>query len=141
MTIKVCKFTVTPGVEFPQFNRQDNTQTEDVTQLGQDGLTYFFAFDDANVTVQADSANQLKIYDFSNSDDTADLKTNVVALTYVTQKITEIEDKFMKSRNVYSVIKAVLDNDSAFAASLAECENEKTAFLQGLGLPGTSILS
>lgn len=141
MTMKVCSFVEKPGVTNPQFNKTDNTITDDVVQLGNEGSKFFFSFDDSNVTVEADAASELKVYDFSKAEDVAEIKQNIVAMSYVVQQCMAFEDKFMLNRNTYSVIKAIKNNDTAFAAAMDACEDEKDAFLQGLGFPGVSILS
>jgi len=141
MTMKVCSFVEKSGVTNPQFNKTDNTVTDDVVQLGNEGTKFFFSFDDSNVTVEADSASEFKVYDFANASDVAEIKSNIVAMRYIIQQCASFEDKFMLNRNVYSVVKAIKNNDTEFAAALDACEDEKDAFLQGLGFPGVSILS
>lgn len=141
MTMKVCSFVEKVGVTNPQFNKTDNTVTDDVVQLGNNGSKFFFAFDDSNVTVEADAQSEFKVYDFGQAADVAEIKSNIVNMRYVTQQCVAFEDKFMLNRNTYSVIKAIKDNDTAFAAAMDACEDEKDAFLQGLGFPGVSILS
>ncbi len=69
------------------------------------------------------------------------IKSVVNKLITVTNKIDAIEKKAISNHTLYSVALALANENAEFVATLAAAEAEKDAMLQGLGLPGTSILA
>jgi hypothetical protein len=141
MTYKIFSFVEKAEVTNPGFVKENNERTDDVVQLGNVDSTYYFSVDMSNVTIDADDASEAKTYDFSKEADVAAIKAVIKHLRTVHEKIEKIESAFISSRSLYSVAKALVNNDADFATALTATEAEKEALLQGLGLPGTSILA
>jgi hypothetical protein len=140
MTRKICSFKELPNVVPPQFNKVDNTVTDDVDQLGDINNVFFFSFDDANNEVVADEASEFKIFDFTNEDDAAEFKQIAGKLIYIAQKLDEIEAKLFKSSSLYAAIKGALEDSQELTSKIQEIETEKDEFLQSLGIPGQAAI-
>ena len=142
MTYKIFSFVEKAQVTNPEFVKEDNTRLDDVVQLGTpDGVTHYFSIDTSNVTIDADPSSEAKTYDFSKEADVAAIKSVVNKLITVVNKIDAIEKKAISSHTLYSIALALANENAEFVATLAAAEAEKDAMLQGLGLPGTSILA
>ena len=141
MTYKIFSFVEKNEVTNPEFVKESNERLDDVVQLGNDGSTYFFSIDTSNVTIDADAASELKEYDFSKEEDVAAIKAVMKNLRTIAEKIDRIETKFISGHSLYSVAKALASKDKEFITSFEAAEAEKETLLQGLGLPGTSILA
>lgn len=141
MTYKIFSFVEKAEVTNPAFVKENNERTDDVVQLGNVGSTYYFSIDTSNVTVDADDASEAKTYDFTKEEDVAAIKEVIKQLRTVTEKLDRVETAFISGHSLYSVAKALANNDADFTAALTAAEAEKETLLQGLGLPGTSILA
>ena len=142
MTYKIFSFVEKAEVTNPEFVKEDNTRLDDVVQLGTpDGVTHYFSIDTSNVTIDADPSSEAKTYDFSKEADVAAIKSVVNKLITVTNKIDAIEKKAISNHTLYSIALALANENAEFVATLAAAEAEKETMLQGLGLPGTSILA
>lgn len=141
MTYKIFSFVEKAEVTNPGFVRENNERTDDVIQLGNVDSTFYFSIDTSNITVDADEASESKTYDFDKAEDVAAIKAVAKQLRTVTEKLERIETAFILGHSLYSVAKALANNDADFTAALAAAEAEKETLLQGLGLPGTSILA
>jgi hypothetical protein len=137
--MKICSFKDIPGVQAPEFTKES---PENVTQLGTINGKFYFSYDDANASVQApDAASELKVYDFTDDEDVAEIKASLNGMFYVTVKIEEMERTFFAKHSQFSVLKGIKDSDSAVLAAIDAHEDERDSFLQSLGFPGTSILN
>lgn len=141
MTYKIFSFVEKAEVTNPGFVKENNERTDDVVQLGNVGATYYFSIDTSNITVDADPASEAKTYDFANAEDVAAIKAVAKQLRTITEKIEKIESAFISGHSLYSVAKALTSKDKEFITSFEAAEAEKETLLQGLGLPGTSILA
>ena len=141
MTYKIFSFVEKTEVTNPEFVKENNERTDDVVQLGNVDSTYYFSIDSSNVTVDADPASEVKTYDFSKEEDVAAIKEVIGYFSTVTEKINRIEMTFISGHNLYSIAKALTDNNAEFISAIAAVEADKETLLQGLGLPGTSILA
>ncbi len=137
--MKICSFKDVPGVQTPEFTKES---PDNVTQLGSINNKFFFSYDDEAASVQSfDDASELKIYDFSDADDVAEIKSSLAGLTYALTKIDEMDRLFFINNRQFSILKGIKDSDSAVLALIDAHEQERDNFLQSLGLPGTSILN
>lgn len=141
MTYKIFSFVEKAEVTNPGFVRENTERTDDVVQLGNVGNTYYFSIDTSNITVDADEASEAKTYDFSKEEDVSAIKAVVKELRTVVEKINKVETAFISGHSLYSVAKALANKDKEFITSFEAAEAEKETLLQGLGLPGTSILA
>jgi tyrosyl-tRNA synthetase len=141
MTYKIFSFVEKNEVTNPEFVKESNERTDDVVQLGDVAGRFYFSIDTSNVTVDADDASEAKTYDFSKEEDVAEIKAVIKQLRTVSEKINKIETAFIAGHSLYSVAKALASKDKEFITSFEAAEAEKETLLQGLGLPGTSILA
>jgi tyrosyl-tRNA synthetase len=141
MTYKIFSFVEKNEVTNPEFVKESNERTDDVVQLGDVAGRFYFSIDTSNVTVDADDASEAKTYDFSKEEDVAEIKAVIKQLRTVSEKISKIETAFIAGHSLYSVAKALASKDKEFITSFEAAEAEKETLLQGLGLPGTSILA
>ena len=141
MTYKIFSFVEKNEVTNPEFVKESNERTDDVVQLGDVAGRFYFSIDTSNVTVDADDASEAKTYDFSKAEDVAEIKAVIKQLRTVSEKINKIETAFIAGHSLYSVAKALASKDKEFITSFEAAEAEKETLLQGLGLPGTSILA
>lgn len=141
MTYKIFSFVEKAQVTNPGFVKENNERTDDIVQLGNVGSTYYFSIDTSNITVDADDESEAKTYDFTKDEDVEVIKAVIGQLGTVIEKLNRIETACILGYSLYSVAQALVNNDAAFAAKLAAAEAEKETLLQGLGLPGTSILA
>lgn len=140
MTRKVCSFIEVPNVVPPQFNKVDNTITDDFDQLGEIGNKVFFSFDDANNEIEAQEESQFKVYDFSNAADAAEFKEAAKSLMYIAQQLDAIEKDLSGTNSLYALIKGAVEGSSDLAAKIQAIETKKEEFLQSLGIPGQSAV-
>ena len=142
MTYKIFSFVEKAEVTNPTFVKENNERLDDVVQLGTpDGITQYFSIDTSNVTIDVDTESEAKTYDFSKAADVAAIKLVVKNLITVVNRIDAIEKKAISGQSLYSIALALVNNNAEFAATMAAAEAEKDAMLQGLGLPGISILA
>lgn len=141
MAIKIFSFVEKAGVTNPTVEKIDNSVLDDVTQLGNINNVFYFSFDEANGTVSASEESELKIYDMSDEDDLAEIKSVVKNLIYPMSKIKEMETQLVDQVSVYKLIKALKDQDQEVLGLIETLETNKDEFLKSLGFSGLSVLN